>query len=205
MWSRTTVCRLIPTSINLCPCVWLWFFTPKLIQKFYFKLITVNMFFGCHKPVLANSSVRDLGTRVDFQSSSTDFSLRYSSRSFKKCRALRSRLLNVGRDHSGKICPPVVGTDTFIGVVDKHFRSRHFHSFHATLPISTLSVLHHELDAQGSLTALLPNWPGCTWFTSDKAELLGCTLVLFAILGIRCLNPATALSSSANACALASS
>jgi len=30
----------------------------------------------------------------------------------------------------------------------------------------------HELDVQGSLTALLLDWPGCTWLTSDKAELL---------------------------------
>jgi len=28
--------------------------------------------------------------------------------------------------------------------------------------ISTLSIIHDELDAQGTLTALLRVWPGCT-------------------------------------------
>ena len=184
MWSHTAVCRLIiPTSVNLCLCVWLWLLTPKLIQKLYFKLlITVNMFFGCHKPVFGKFLFKRLAdTRVNFKSSSTDFSLRYLSRSLKKCTAFWSRLLKVGRDNSGKICRQIVGTDTEVPL-NKYYHSRHFHSFHATHPISTLSVIHDQLDAQVSLTAVLPDWPGYTWLKSDKVELLCCVLYYLIII-----------------------
>ena len=109
------------------------------------SLVAINQF-------LANSSVRDLDTRVNFTRSSTDFSLRYSSRSFKKCTALYSRLLKIGRDNSGKICPPIV-----VGVIEQTLPLKAFSFIPCEHPISILSIILYELDAQGSLAALLPD------------------------------------------------
>jgi hypothetical protein len=171
----------------LCRCVWLRFFTPKLFQKFYFKLlITVNMFFSCLKPVLGNSCLIDLDTWDNLEHS-TDFNFRYLSSSFKKCTALCSGLLKVGRENSGKIYPPVFGTDTCMGVIEQTLQFNKIPFIPWKQPISTHSITHDQLDAQGSLTALLPDWPGWTWLTSDKVEHLCFTLVLFQNnIGISC-------------------
>jgi hypothetical protein len=108
-------------------------------------LVAINQF-------LANSSVRDLDTKVNFKHSSTDFSLRYTSRSFKKRTVLCSQLLKVRRDNSGKICLPVV-----VGVIEQTVPLEAFPFIPCEHPISILAIIPDELDAQGSLTALLPH------------------------------------------------
>src|SRR5215469_16826364 len=102
-----------------------------------YSLVAINQF-------LSNSSVRDLDTKVNFKISSTNFSWRYSSRTFKKCTALCSRLLKVGRDNSGKICPPLV-----VDVIEQTLPLKAFLFIPCEHPISVLSIIHDELDAQG--------------------------------------------------------
>jgi hypothetical protein len=104
-----------------------------------------------------NSSVRDLDTRVNFKRSSTDFSLRYSSRSFKKCTALCSQLLKVGRDNCGKICLPLVVCvfRVCVCVIEQALPLKAFPVIPCEQPISVLSIIQDELDAQGSLTVLM--------------------------------------------------
>jgi hypothetical protein len=107
--------------------------------------VAINQFF------FANSSVRELDTRVNFKRSSTYFSLMYSSRSFQECTALCSRLLKVGRENFGKICPPTVGTDTFISVIEQTLPFKTFPFIPCEHPISTLSIILDDLDVQDSV------------------------------------------------------
>jgi len=39
----------------------------KLIQKFYFKLVTVDMFFGCRKPVFGKFLCKRFGHKCPLQ------------------------------------------------------------------------------------------------------------------------------------------
>ena len=149
MWSHTAVCTLItPTAINLCRCVWLRYFTPKLMEKIYFKLlITLNMFFGCHKPVLGKFLFKDIWTRGS--ASNIQLILAWGiHQGFTECTALLSTLLQVGRNNSDKICPPVVGTDTFISVIEQTSPLKIFQLIPCKHPFSKLSITHDQLDAE---------------------------------------------------------
>jgi hypothetical protein len=108
------------------------------------------MFLVTRNQFLANSTLRDLDAKVNFKRSSSDFSLRYSSRSFKKCTALCSGLLKVGRHNSGKVFRPIV-----VGVIEQTLPLKAFPFIPCEHPITILTIIHDELDAQCSLTALL--------------------------------------------------
>jgi len=66
-----------------------------------------------------------------------------------------SRLLQVGRNKSGKICLPVVGIDTFISVIEQTSPLKIFQLIPCKHPISKLSITHDQLDAHGSLTEIV--------------------------------------------------
>jgi hypothetical protein len=158
------------------------------------------MFFNCHETVFCKFLRNRFRRQSQRQTFINDFSLKYSLRSFKKCNALCSRLLKVGRDNSSKICPPLV-----VCVIEQALPLKAFPFIPCEHPFSVLSIIHNELHAQVSLTVLMADRPGCSWLTSDKVRLLGCTFVLFATLDIYSFNSATSLSISADYCALASS
>jgi len=66
--------------------------------------------------------------------------------------ALCFRLVKVGRENSGKMYPALV-----VGVNEQTLPFKAFPFIPCEHPISILSIIHDELDAQGLLAALLPD------------------------------------------------
>jgi hypothetical protein len=64
-------------------------------------------------------------------------------------------LLQVERNNYGKICPQVVGTDTFISVIEQTSPLQIFQLIPCKHPISKLTITHDQLDAHGSLTGIV--------------------------------------------------
>lgn len=68
-----------------------------------------------------------------------------------------SRLLEVGRANSGKMFPPVVSTDTFIGAIEQTLPFKIVPFIPCEHSGPTLSITHDELDARVLLTVILPD------------------------------------------------